>query len=467
MTAAASEPTEFKLPPHDLDAEKATLAGCLLDVDTLETVVSIVEPEQFYHPSHGVIFESILAVKARNQPVDLITVAQELKQRERLNTIGGAQYLGQLTDLLPSVAHVGSYAKTVRDLAGVRNTMAAAEEILKRGYEVTNPSEFQGTAAARILETTDVKTEHEPVRLCELLNAAYEQIEKTAQSETRLTGLPTGIKDFDLLTAGLHPGQLIVEAARPGVGKTSLALQQALHVAVETNRPVLFFSLEMPARELTNRLLCSQARVDHNRLRSNMLTADDMVALTKASADVYAAPLYVDDFADASLLYIRAKARAMLKHNLALVVIDYLQLMKPPRSGMESREREVAETSRGLKVLAKEMNIPVIALSQLNRSPETRPGKNHRPQLADLRESGSVEQDADVVLFIYRDEMYNKDSDDRGIAELIIAKQRNGPTDTVRTRFIRQLTRFENLAEDEASYAQPPYDPGPDEDPSI
>ncbi|MEI8256563.1 MAG: replicative DNA helicase, partial [Deltaproteobacteria bacterium] len=251
---------------------------------------------------------------------------------------------------------------------------------------------------------------------------------------------------------------------RPAMGKTSLVLNIATHSAMTSNKPVLFFSLEMPRVELANRMMCAEARVDQSRLRSNLLTQDDMTALTAAASKLFTLPMYIDDSGDLTLLDLRAKARRMkAEKDVGLIAIDYMQLMKASRDGMESREREISEISRGLKSLAKELEVPIVALSQLNRSPETRSGKDKRPQLSDLRESGAIEQDADVVMFIYRDEVYNRDTDDKGIAELIIAKQRNGPTDTVRLRFVRELTKFENLAEDDRTYgdaAAPDVDGG-------
>ena len=291
------------------------------------------------------------------------------------------------------------------------------------------------------------------IPLEQVIIEAFERIENTMPRGARITGTETGFRDLDTLTSGLHGGQLIIIAARPAMGKTSLVLNLTGSAAESSKKPVLFFSLEMPRVELANRLMCAEARIDQSRLRSNMLTQDDMTTLTAAANKLHTLPIYIDDSGDLTLLELRAKARRIkADRDMSLIVIDYLQLMKASREKQESREREISEISRGLKGLAKELDVPIVALSQLNRGCETRPGKDKRPMLADLRESGAIEQDADVVMFIYRDEVYNRDTEDKGIAELIIAKQRNGPTDTVRLRFIRELTKFENLAADDRGY---------------
>jgi replicative DNA helicase len=465
--AMASAASQGNLPPHDLDAEKAVLGGVLLDNSALDTVEAIVTPPDFYHPSHAVIFESVQSLKSRGEPVDVVTLAAELRARERLNTVGGAQYLGELTDTIPTIAHIEQHARIVADLAQVRRMIAAAHEITARGYGDRGSADgFLDFAAARVFEIAQKRSKSSLIELHQAIQEAFERIEKTLERGARITGTETGFRDLDTLTAGMHPGQLIIIAARPAMGKTSLVLNLTTHAAITSQKPVLFFSLEMPRVELANRMMCAEARVDQARLRSNMLTQDDMTALTAAASKLFQLPVYIDDSGDLTLLELRAKSRRIkAEKDVSLIVIDYLQLMKASREGMDSREREISEISRGLKSLAKELEVPIIALSQLNRSPETRSGKDKRPQLSDLRESGAIEQDADVVMFIYRDEVYNKDTEDRGIAELIIAKQRNGPTDTVRLRFVRELTKFENLAEDEHQYGDasaPDVDQGAD-----
>ncbi len=444
-----------RVPPHDVDAERAVLGGLLLDNSALSTVEAVVSASDFYHPAHAVIYEAIQAVSARREPVDVVTLASELRARERLNTVGGAQYLGELTDTIPTIAHIESHARIVTDLAGVRRMIEVAHEIVARGYgERGDAEQFLDFAAAKVFEVAQKRARTTLIPLEQAILEAFERIEKTLERGARITGTETGFRDLDTLTAGMSGGQLIIVAARPAMGKTAFALNVTASAAVSAGKPVLFFSLEMPRIELANRLMCSEARVDQSRLRTNLLTQDDITSLTGAANKLHALPIYIDDSGDLTLLELRAKARRMKsERDLALIVIDYLQLMRAGRDKQESREREISEISRGLKALAKELDVPVVALSQLNRGCETRPGKDKRPMLADLRESGAIEQDADVVMFIYRDEVYNRDTEDKGIAEVIVAKQRNGPTDAVRLRFIRELTRFESLAQDDHGYA--------------
>nr|MBK7066588.1 replicative DNA helicase [Deltaproteobacteria bacterium] len=448
LSAAAA--AQGRIPPHDLDAERAVLGTILLENAALSQVESVLAAADFYHPAHGVLYESMLALAARKEPIDVVTLAAELRARERLNTIGGAQYLGELTDAIATTAHVESHGRIVADLAGVRRMIEVAHEIVARGYgERGNSEAFLDYAAAKVFEVSQKRAKSTLVPLETAILEAFERIEKVLENGAAISGTPTGFRDLDRLTAGMHGGQMIIIAARPAMGKTSLVMCIVANAALATGKPVLFFSLEMPRVELANRLMCSEARVDQSKLRTNLLTQDDLTSLTAAANRLHSLPIYIDDSGDLTLVELRSKARKMkAERDLSLICIDYLQLMKASREKMESREREISEISRGLKALAKELDVPIIALSQLNRAAETRPGKEKRPMLADLRESGAIEQDADVVMFIYRDEVYNRDTEDRGIAEVIIAKQRNGPTDTARLRFIRELTRFENLAMD-------------------
>jgi len=448
LTAAASH---GKVPPNDLEAERAVLGSILLDNVALANVEGTLAASDFYHPAHGVIYEAIVSIAGRREPVDVVTLAAELRSRERLNTVGGAQYLGELTDTIPTVAHAESHARIVADLAGVRRMIEVAHEIIGRGYgERGNAESFLDYAASKVFEVAQKRAKSTLIPLDQVILEAFERLEHSLNHGARTSGTETGFRDLDNLTAGMHGGQLIIIAARPAMGKTSLVLNLATNAVVSTMKPVLVFSLEMPRVELANRLMCAEARVDQSRLRSNLLTQDEVTALTSAANKLHSLPMYIDDSGDLTLLELRSKARRIKnERDMSLIIIDYLQLMKASRDKMESREREISEISRGLKSLAKELDVPIIALSQLNRACETRPGKDKRPMLADLRESGAIEQDADVVMFIYRDEVYNRDTEDKGIAELIIAKQRNGPTDTVRLRFIRELTKFENLALDD------------------
>ncbi len=453
LSAAAS--VHGRVPPHDLDAERAVLGAILLDNTALGMAESVATAGDFYHPAHGVIFEAIQALSTRREPIDVVTLASELRARERLNTVGGAQYLGELTDTIPTIAHVESHARIVADLAGVRRMIEVAHEIVARGYgERGNAEAFLDFAAAKVFEVAQKRAKSNLVPLEQAIIEAFARIENVLENGLRISGLETGFRDLDTLTAGMHPGQLIIIAARPAMGKTSFILNIALNAAVSSGKPVLFFSLEMPRVELANRLMCAEARVDQGRLRTNLLTQDDVTALTASANRLHALPMYIDDSGDLTLLELRAKARRVRnERGLSMIIIDYLQLMKSSRDKVESREREISEISRGLKSLAKELGVPIVALSQLNRGCETRPGKDKRPMMSDLRESGAIEQDADVIMFIYRDEVYNPDTEDKGLAEIIIAKQRNGPTDTIRLRFVRELTKFESLALDDHGYA--------------
>ena len=443
-------------PPHDIDAERAVLGGIMLTADALSVVESIVTADDFYHPAHAIIYDAARAVAIRQEPIDVVTLAAELRLRDRINAVGGAQYLGDLLDTTATTAHIERHARIVADLAQVRRLIHATAEINAKGYTPGDVTEYLDASAARVTELCQRQGTGEPVWLERGLTEAFERIEQTAARGASITGASTGYADLDALLAGLHPGEFTIIAARPAMGKTSLALNLAPVVARETGKPALIFSLEMPRIELVNRMLCAEARVDQARLRTNLLGADDMQALTDAAQRLFAIRVAIDA-GDASLYDIRAKARRMKqKHGLACVIVDYLQLM---RGTGDSREQEIAGISRGLKLLATELDVPVIALSQLNRAPEMRPGKDRRPQLSDLRESGAIEQDADNVLFIYRDEMYNRDSEDKGVAEIIIAKQRNGPTGIVRLRWLQELTRFENFAEDDERRARPIHKP--------
>ncbi|MBL8601768.1 MAG: replicative DNA helicase [Myxococcales bacterium] len=453
LSAAAS--VHGRVPPHDLEAERAVLGAILLDNSAVGLAEAIVVPGDFYHPAHGVIFESILSLSSRRTPIDVVTLASELRARERLNTVGGAQYLGELTDTIPTIAHVESHARIVAELAAVRRMIEVAHEIVARGYgERGAPEAFLDFAAAKVFEVAQKRSKSTLVPLETAIIEAFARIENVLENGLRISGTETGFRDLDTLTAGMHPGQLIIIAARPAMGKTSFVLNITLNAAVSTNKPVLFFSLEMPRVELANRLMCAEARVDQGRLRTNLLTQDDVTSLTASANKLHSLPIYIDDSGDLTLLELRSKSRRIRnERGLSLIVIDYLQLMKSSRDKVESREREISEISRGLKALAKELEVPIVALSQLNRACETRPGKDKRPLVSDLRESGAIEQDADVIMFIYRDEVYNRDTEDKGIAEIIIAKQRNGPTDVVRLRFVRELTKFENLALEDGNYA--------------
>lgn len=470
-----------RVPPHDLDAEAAVLAAMLLDRDALDRVVEMLQPEHFYSDANGRIFEACIALAGEGTPIDVVSVASWLRDRERIQQVGGASYLGQLVDATPAVAHVAAHARVVREKWRLRRLIATCQRYAAEGYgDVGHAQQFIDSAEqslydlARTPETTTVQP------LKDVLTTAFQQISAAAERGDRITGVPTGFVDLDKKTAGLHPGDLMIIAARPGMGKTAFALNVAINVASpqpilrsdgtppppgeDGERPgygVAVFSLEMPKEQVATRLVCAEARVDLGRLRQGHLTSDDWAKLTNAASVLSTLPVWIDDSAALSLLELRAKVRRLQadlartptedeeRKKLGAVIVDYLQLMQG-RRGVSSREQEISEISRGLKQLSKELSVPVIALSQLNRGVETRAGKDKRPLLADLRESGAIEQDADTIVFIYRDEYYNPETtQDRGVAELIVSKQRNGPTGKVFTRFVASCTRFDSLAREE------------------
>jgi replicative DNA helicase len=467
-----------RVPPHDLDAEAAVLSAILLSRDALDRVLEILKPDHFYSDANGKIFEAAQALAISGTPIDIVSVASFLRDRERLAQIGGASYLAQLADATPAVAHVGAHASVVYEKWRIRQLIATCQRVAAEGYgDFGDPQEFIDGAEQAIYELARTASSSSAQPLAQVLRAAFQQITAAAERGDRITGISTGYERLDAKTAGLHPGDLTIVAARPGMGKTSLVLNVAVNVAsprtvtvpgpheqgggVERQEPgfgVCVFSLEMPREQLATRMVCCEGRVDVGKLRQGYLQPDDWRRLTEAASYLSSLPIWLDDTPAISILELRAKVRRIqaeynrdatptsAERKVGLVVIDYLQLMKG-RDGVNSREQEISEISRGLKQLAKELMVPVVALSQLNRAVETRTTKDKRPQLSDLRESGAIEQDADNIIFIYRDEYYNAETtNQKGIAELIVAKQRNGPTGKVLTRFTASCTRFDNLA---------------------
>jgi replicative DNA helicase len=468
---------EGRVPPHDLDAEAAVLSAVMVDPGAFDKVNEFLRPEQFYSEAHRRIFEAAVDLSATGKPVDVVQVATWLRDHERLAQVGGMAYLTEVLNAAPAVANVAAYARTIHEKWRVRQLILACQRVAAQGYAgYGEPQEFIDSAEqavydiARTRESTSVQT------LRDVMQETFRRITKATERGARIIGMSTGFDRYDRITSGLHDGELTIVAARPGMGKTSLVLNMAINVAspqqLESARDpnerweepgcgVVVFTLEMPREQIVNRMLCSEARVDVSRVRTGMLTPSDWSKLTQAAAHLANLNVWVDDSAALSLLELRSKTRRLQaefdqfdpatgekKRRIGLVVVDYLQLMKG-RENAQSREQEISEISRGLKQLAKELSLPVIALSQLNRAVETRGEKSKRPQLSDLRESGAIEQDADNICFIYRDDYYNKETADRNVAELIVAKQRNGPTDTVRVRFDAQYTRFDNLADGE------------------
>lgn len=442
---AESMPSD-RVPPQNLEAEQSVLGGMLIDNETVHRVIEILRPEDFYRPAHQFIYQAMMAMYQSNEPADLVTVTNWLKKEQHLDGVGGPAYLAQLVDQVPSTANIAHYAHIVYDMSVLRHVITGAGEIIQKGYEAKGDvDQYLDQAEKIIFEIAQRKVGEGFTHVKDIVKNSFKMIEQLYERKEAITGVPTGFGDFDKMTSGLQPSDLVIVAGRPSMGKTALALNMAGHAAVHSGHKVAVFSLEMSKEQLVQRLLCSEARVDASRLRIGFLHESDWPKLTRAAGSLSEAAIFIDDAAAQTVLEMRAKCRRLQRsQGLDMVVVDYLQLMRGGGRNMESREREIADISRSLKALAKELRVPVVALSQLNRSVESRQDK--RPQLSDLRESGSLEQDADVIAFVYRDEVYNKETPDKGVAEIIIGKQRNGPIGTVRLAFLNTFTRFENLA---------------------
>jgi replicative DNA helicase len=447
-----------RVPPHSLESEVSVLGACLISNDAVTVALELLKPEDFYRNAHRVVFEAVQALATASEPVDAVTVTEWLSRHGRLDEVGGAAALYDLTDQVPTAANAAYYARIVRDRSLLRHLIEAGGKVTQLGYEPTDDALAAVDRAESIvyeLSQTGGSSELEPLN--KLLADTFANIEKLSMERSEVTGLATGFDDLDRITAGLQKQNLVIIAARPSMGKSGLALGIAEYVAIDTRKPVLLFSLEMSRTEIVNRMLSSQARIDSGRLRTGRLEDSHWRTLGEALGRMNDAPLYIDDTASITMLEIRAKARRLNqrmkdKGGLSLVIVDYLQLMSSgPGRRSDNRVQEVAEFSRGLKMLAKELDVPVIALSQLSRQPETRTDK--RPMLSDLRESGSIEQDADIVGFIYRDEVYDNESPDKGTAELIIAKHRNGAVGKVQLAFLAHFAKFANLSRRPAAYA--------------
>jgi replicative DNA helicase len=458
---AGPEAPSVRRIPADHEAERAVLGSILLDPDALYHVVDKVKAAHFDEPRHRVIFQAFVDLAERAQALTLITLRNHLVERGELERAGGVPFLAALADAVPTAAHAAHHARIVRDKALARSLIRTCERVAAKGYDGDVPVTDLLEEAER--EVLHVAMGHVDVGfsgVADELESTFEYIEKVQSGQ--ITGVRTGFEDFDRLTGGLNGGDLVILAARPGVGKTALALNIARNCAVQYGGCVAIFSLEMTTRQLILRLLMAEAEIDFSRFRAGYLGDRDWPRLTRAADVLSNARIYIDDSGSVTVSDLGAKARRLdREHKLSLIVVDYLQLMRGS-SEAERREQEIAETTRALKLLAKDLDLPVIALSQLNRGPETRPNPHKRPVLADLRESGAIEQDADLVVFIYRDELYNEDTDEKGMAELIIAKQRNGPTDTVRLQFQGKHARFHALSERTPPPPRAGFDPGPE-----
>jgi replicative DNA helicase len=439
-----------RVPPQNLEAERAVLGGIVRANDAINRVVELVGPDDFYQPAHRQVFAAMLDLSERGAPIDPITLAEALRLRNQLDDVGGPAGLAGLADATPTAAGIETQARAVRDRALLRRLIAAASTIIARGYdEAGDVDDFLDQAERSVFELTERRVRPSFVAARDLIRDAFRVVETRAESGAPTTGVPTGFPALDDMTGGLQPNDLVIVAGRPSMGKTAFALNLAGHAALQERRGVAVFSLEMSREQLVIRMLCAEAKVDAARLRSGFLSERDWRELTRAAGRLSEAPLFIDDTPAVTVLEVRAKARRLMAERpLGLLIVDYLQLMRGPESGGERREQEISEISRGLKALAKELSVPVIALSQLNRGLELRDEK--RPKLADLRESGAIEQDADVILFLYRDAVYRNrewreaNPDKVGDAEVIIGKQRNGPIGTVHLEFLDRFTLFQD-----------------------
>ena len=442
-----SHPPVSNLPPQNIDAEESIISAVLLDNYTLLNILDILSAEDFYRTAHQKIFKTIIDMSHKGEPIDLVTLANALKNNNQLDEIGGAVYLAKLMDTAPIPANAVEYAKIIRDNASLRRMISAASDISNRCFDNTETvDDVIDFAQSTIFDIADNKSRQSYYPLSQAIDANIDALVERRGNKALISGISTGFKKLDTLTSGLQGSDLIILAARPGMGKTALSLNLARNIAVDAEVPVVFFSLEMSKEQLSMRLLCSEARIDSSSVRSGFFSDDDWRKLTDAADILSEAPIFLDDSSELTSLDVKTKARRLkLEKNIGLIIIDYLQLMKA-RTISDRRDLEISEMSRSLKSLAKELNIPIIALSQLNRRLEERSDK--RPQLSDLRESGALEQDADLVMFIYRDEVYNKDENNpnKGNAEIIIAKHRNGPTGMQQLKFMDSYTRFENIA---------------------
>jgi replicative DNA helicase len=435
-----------KLPPQHIEAEQSILGGILIENEAINRVMEILDADDFYRDTHRKIFNALVNLSERDEPADLITLTNELRKIDQLDSIGGASYLASLIDSVPTAANIQYYARIVKEKAILRKLIQTSTEIITQSYEDRGDVEgFLDEAERAIFDISEkrVRPSFYPIR--EIVKESFATIEKLFKKKEAVTGVPSGFKELDRMTAGFQPSDLVIIAGRPSMGKTAFCLDVAEYAAIDNKIPVAIFSLEMSKEQLVIRMLCSQAHVEGTRLRTGYLNESDWPKLTIAAGSLSESPIYIDDTAALSVLELRAKARRLKSdHGLGMVIVDYLQLMKG-RSRVESRQQEISEISRSLKALSKELNIPVIAVSQLSRKTEERTG--NRPQLSDLRESGAIEQDADLILFIYRDEVYNRSEDNpnRGKAEVIIGKQRNGPIGKIDLAFLDKFTTFKDL----------------------
>ena len=433
-----------KVPPHDIEAEQAVLGSMLTDKDAVISAIEALKEEDFYRTDNRAIYEAILNLYNRAEPIDIITVKAELESIGKFEQVGGLTYLASLPDKVPTTANAMKYIKIVEEKSTLRNLIKTANEIIELGYDPTEDVEdIMESAEKKIFDIMQNKDKKGYAPIQDILVESFNQLEELYNRKQHITGVPSGFIELDYKTAGFHGSDLVLIAARPAMGKSAFALNIATNAAVRANVPVVIFSLEMSKEQMVNRILCSEAMVDSNKVRTGKLEEDDWTKLAGSIGPLSDSEIYIDDTPGISVSEIRAKCRKLkLEKNIGMVLIDYLQLVQGSNKRNGSREQEISEISRSLKILAKELNVPVIALSQLSRAVEQRP--DHRPMLSDLRESGAIEQDADIVMFLYRDDYYNKESEKKDIAEVIIAKHRGGSLGTVELLWLGSYTKFVN-----------------------
>ena len=446
-----------KVPPQNTEAEMAVLGAMLLEEEAIAKAIEIINADNFYRDAHRYICKAILDTYEKGKAVDIVTISEELRREGILEKAGGVAYISSLLSVVPTASNVEHYASIVREKAILRKLITTATDIVTKGYEDSKDVDnLLDKAEQMIFDIAEKKIGESFYSMKNIIKDSFETIEALYQGKTPVTGLSTGLVDFDVQTAGLQPSDLIIVAGRPSSGKTALALTIASHVAIERKVPVALFSLEMSKEQLVRRFLCSEARVDAHKLRTGYLKDNDWPKLTRAAERLSEAPIFIDDSPMLTPLELRAKARRLKsRENIGLIIVDYLQLMHC-HGRVESRQQEISQISRSLKALARELKVPLISLSQLSRAVESR--TDHRPQLSDLRESGAIEQDGDVISFIYREELYNQTPENEGMAELIIGKQRNGPVGSMKLTFLKEFTRFENYSSRAEAEKEPEND---------
>lgn len=434
-----------KVPPHDIEAEQAILGSMLMDKDAVISALEKLKDEDFYREDNKEIFAAIFSLYSKSVPIDVVTVKSELVEMGSFERVGGFEYLAALPDKVPTTANVDRYIKIVEEKSMMRRLIQTSNELIALGYDETEDvDDVLDMAEKKVFSLAQKKGTKTYFSMKDILATSLAELEKLYNQKGSVTGLTTGFTDLDIMTAGLHESDLIIVAARPAMGKSAFAINLATNAAMKANKPAVIFNLEMSKEQVANRILCSEALVDSNKVRTGKLDDEDWMKIASATGRLSEAPIYIDDTPGITVMEIRAKCRKLkLEKDIGIVVIDYLQLVQASSKKNASREQEISEISRALKILAKELNIPVIALSQLSRSAEKRDDK--RPMLSDLRESGAIEQDADIVFFLYRDDYYNPDSEEKNVAEVIIAKHRGGSTGTVKLSWLPSYTKFGNL----------------------